>query len=123
MHDRASLKILVADDEHAIADTLAVILRQKGFETVAVYDGEAAVESARQWKPDLLLIDVIMPGMNGIEAAIQVRTLRPECRVLLFSGYAASVELLDDARVQGHHFEILAKPVHPAELLARLKSD
>lgn len=46
-----------------IADTLAVILNQSGFETTAVYDGKEAVEKARSWKPDLLLSDVMMPGL------------------------------------------------------------
>lgn len=118
--NRTRLKILIADDERTIADTLAIILRQSGFETDTVYDGHAAVEKARHWKPNLLLSDVMMPGINGIEAAIRVCKLIPECRVLLFSGHTMTADLLDDARVQGHHFEVLQKPIHPAELLARL---
>lgn len=117
--DWTRLKMLIADDERTIADTLAIILRQSGFETDAVYDGHAAVEKARHWKPDLLLSDVMMPGINGIESAVRVCKLIPECRVLLFSGHTMTANLLDDARVQGHHFEVLQKAVHPAELLAR----
>ncbi len=115
-------RVLVADDECVIADTLAVILNQTGFETAVVYDGHAAVEMARRWKPDLLLSDVMMPTMNGIDAAIQIRTMIPECRVLLFSGQAVTAEMLSDARLRGHHFEILEKPVHPADLIARLRT-
>jgi CheY-like chemotaxis protein len=120
--DRTTLKILIADDEHTIADTLAIILRKGGFDTVAVYDGKEAVEKARTWKPDLLLSDVMMPRMNGIEAAVEICKLIPECRVLLFSGYAASADLLLDSRIRGHNFEILQKPLHPADLIAHLQT-
>jgi CheY-like chemotaxis protein len=115
-------KVLVADDERVIADTLAIILNQSGFQATAVYSGEKAVETARTLQPDMLISDVIMTDLNGIDAAIKIRTMLPECKILLFSGQAATADLLDRARVQGHEFEILAKPVHPQDLLARLRS-
>jgi len=115
-------KVLVADDERVIADTLAIILNQSGFEAKAVYSGEKAVEMARNWMPEMLISDVIMTDLNGIDAAIKIRSLLPSCKILLFSGQAATADLLDRARVQGHEFEILAKPVHPQDLLARLRS-
>ena len=114
-------KVLVADDERVIADTLAIILNQSGFEATAVYNGEKAVEAARTLRPDMLISDVIMTDMNGIDAAITIRTMLPNCKILLFSGQAATADLLDRARSQGHEFEILAKPVHPQDLLARLQ--
>jgi len=115
-------RVLVVDDEQVIADTLAKILDLNGYDAAAVYTGTAAVESARALQPDLVICDVIMPDMNGIEAAIRIRTFLPACKILLFSGQAATADLLENARVQGHEFEILAKPVHPADLLAKLKS-
>jgi CheY-like chemotaxis protein len=115
-------KVLVVDDEHVIADTLAIILNQAGFEASAVYSGNDAVEQARQQKPELVISDVIMDDMNGIEAAIHIRKFLPECKILLFSGQAATADLLENARAQGHEFEILAKPVHPQDLLAKLRS-
>lgn len=114
-------KVLVVDDEQVIADTLAKILDLNGFEASAVYTGTAAVESARSIQPDLIISDVIMPDMNGIEAAINIRGFLPSCKILLFSGQAATADLLESARAQGHEFEILAKPVHPSDLLAKLK--
>jgi len=62
-----------------------------------------------------------MPDMNGIEAAIRIRKIHPGCKILLFSGQAATADLLEKARLQGHEFEILAKPVHPQDLLAKLR--
>jgi CheY-like chemotaxis protein len=114
-------KVLVVDDERVIADTLAIILNQSGFDASAVYTGTAAVDRAREERPDLIISDVIMPDMNGIEAAIRIRQLLPGCKILLFSGQAATADLLEKARQQGHEFEILAKPVHPQDLLAKLR--
>ena len=113
-------RVLVVDDEQVIADTLSIILNKAGFEASPVYTGTAAVESARTIQPDLIISDVIMPDMNGIEAAIQIRAFLPGCKILLFSGQAATADLLESARAKGHEFEILAKPVHPQDLLAKL---
>jgi CheY-like chemotaxis protein len=122
MHASKKPRVLVVDDEQVIADTLAKILDLNGYDASAVYTGTAAVESARALQPDLVISDVIMPDMNGIEAAISIRGFLPGCKILLFSGQAATADLLENARAQGHEFEILAKPVHPADLLAKLKS-
>ena len=123
MHDnnQAKPKVLVADDERVIADTLAIILNQSGFEATAVYSGEKAVEAAKTLKPDMLISDVIMTDLNGIDAAIKIRDLLPACKILLFSGQAATADLLERAEANGHHFELLVKPVHPRALLDRLK--
>ena len=117
----AKPKVLVADDERVIADTLAIILNQSGFEATAVYSGEKAVETAESLRPDMLISDVIMTDLNGIDAAIKIREMLPKCKILLFSGQAATADLLDRAQGQGHQFEILAKPVHPQDLLAKLR--
>jgi CheY-like chemotaxis protein len=114
-------KILVVDDERVIADTLAMILNQSGFEAVAVYSGEKAVELASTFVPDMLITDVIMADLNGIDAAIRIRALLPQIKILLFSGQAATADLLEKARAQGYEFEILAKPVHPHDLLTKLR--
>ena len=118
---RSKRKVLVVDDEHRIADTLAVILNQSGFDASAAYTGTQAVDRAKEIRPDLVITDVIMPDMNGIEAAIQIRAMLPACKILLFSGQAATADLLERARAQGHEFEILAKPVHPQDLLSKLR--
>jgi CheY-like chemotaxis protein len=115
-------RVLVADDEQVIANTLVIILNQAGFQARAVYSGEKAIEALEEFQPDMLISDVIMTGMTGIEAAIEVRTRLPKCKILLFSGQAATADLLERARAQGHEFEILAKPVHPTDLLAKLRA-
>jgi CheY-like chemotaxis protein len=114
-------KVLVADDERVIADTLAMILNQSGFSARAVYSGEKALELASEFTPDMLISDVIMADLNGIDTAIRMRDLLPEIKILLFSGQAATADLLEKARTNGHEFEILAKPVHPQDLLSKLR--
>jgi CheY-like chemotaxis protein len=120
--NRPRRKVLVVDDEKVIADTLAIILNQNGYEASAVYSGKSAVERAKEVVPDLVISDVIMQDMNGIEAAIAIRSVLPNTKILLFSGQAATADLLESARAQGHEFEILAKPVHPQDLLAKIKA-
>jgi CheY-like chemotaxis protein len=118
----ARSRVLVVDDERVIADTLAMILNQSGFEARPVYSGEKALEIATEWKPDMLISDVIMADLNGIEVAIRTRALLPKIKILLFSGQAATADLLEKARARGYEFEILAKPVHPQDLLSRLRN-
>jgi len=114
-------KVLVVDDERVIADTLAMILNQSGFQARAIYSGEGALEMASSFEPDMLISDVIMADLNGIDAAIRIKELLPKIKILLFSGQAATADLLDNARKQGYEFEILAKPVHPQDLLNKLR--
>jgi CheY-like chemotaxis protein len=120
--DEASSGVLIADDEPIIANTLTIILNQAGFETRAVYSGEEAAEIAQSFRPQLLISDVVVTGITGIEAAIQVRQKLPSCKVLLFSEQAARMDLLAKARSQNNEFEILAKPIHPIDLLAKLRT-
>ena len=121
MTDQATRRVLVLDDEQVIANTLALILNRSGFEARAVYDGQSAIESAQELAPDFLISDVIMAGMTGIDAAVRISEIVPHCHVILFSGQAATADLLERAEANGHHFELLVKPVHPRALLERLK--
>ena len=113
--------ILVVDDEKRIADTLRLILESKGYISEAAYDAASALQLCRIRIPSLVISDVVMPGMNGIELGIAIRHDFPSCQILLFSGQAATAEMLEDANAHGHSFELLAKPVHPAQLLERVK--
>jgi DNA-binding response OmpR family regulator len=111
------MRILIVDDEAVIADSLALIFRASGFEARSVYSGERAMELAPSFEPDVLISDVVMRGVTGIEVGIYVREHFPSCRVLLFSGQAATSDLIQAADTKGYHFDILTKPVHPNVLL------
>jgi len=110
----------VVDDEDVIASTLELILLSRGFAVRSFVDPTDAAEAARNEKPDFLLTDVMMPTVHGIDLAIKMREINPECCVLLFSGQASTSDLLAKASEEGHCFEILAKPVHPLELLSKI---
>jgi CheY-like chemotaxis protein len=114
-------RILVVDDELVIAATLASILDSQGFDAKAYTDAFEALKAARDKAPDLLICDVMMPSMSGIELAIEVQKFCDNCKVLLFSGQAATVDLLRVARAQGHDFELILKPIHPCDLLRRIQ--
>ena len=113
--------VFVVDDEVVIAETLAIILNQAGFQASAFDHPEKAIAALAELSPSLLISDVMMPGMTGIQLAIHFRKAQPECKVLLFSGQASTANLLEKARAQGYDFDILSKPVHPADLLAKLR--
>ena len=115
------LRILVADDEEGIVATMRLILENFGYEVHVAYNGMEAVTIAERFRPNLLLTDVMMPVMDGVDAALAIRKMLPECAVLLLSGSAQVVDLLSKARAQGIHFELLAKPVHPSEIIERIE--
>ena len=119
----ASVRILVVDDESVIAETVVEILKQEGFEAMAASSGSSAIELARTWSPDIVLSDVIMPRVDGIEMGIKIREIVPSCKIILFSGQAATVDLLEKAREQGHRFEILAKPIRPDQLVSIIRAN
>jgi CheY-like chemotaxis protein len=112
--------VLVVDDEPIIANTIVAILHMNGFAAGAAYSGEAALQMALLVPPVLLLTDVVMPGMSGIELAIAVTEAIPDCKTLLFSGQAITNDLLRDAK--GRQFTLLQKPVHPRDLLTEISN-
>lgn len=121
-NDRKDQRVLIVDDEQMIADTLAQILNASGFKARAVFSGEQAVPAAEEFQPEILLTDVIMRGVSGIDVGISISKMLPACRVILFSGQASTADLLDRAKAQGYLFEIIAKPIHPRDLLKVLNS-
>jgi DNA-binding NtrC family response regulator len=118
MKDKHS--ILVVDDEKNIADTVAWILQAAGYTARSAYDGSVALAMSREQTPDLIISDVLMPGISGVELAINASIEYPRCRILLFSGQAGGADMLDEARRQGHDFELLAKPIEPEDLVKKV---
>ncbi len=113
------LKVLVIDDERVVADTLAEVLRMHGFAPVALYSGEEAIEFAGRFQPDIVLSDIRMNQVDGIEAARMIRKLHPECRVILFT--ASQVSDKTKQMIDGLGFELLPRPLHPQQILSRLR--
>lgn len=114
-------RIFVVDDEHAIASSLAKILRYEGFDDVTYFtDPLKALGAVKAQPPDLLITDVVMLPMTGLELAMKMQELCASCKVILFSGSPSTSELLEIANSEGYNFEVLAKPIHPRELMAKI---
>ena len=111
--------VLVVDDEPLIVRSLAAILARNGFNTLCAHSGAEALDLAFRTAPDLLITDVAMPGMDGVELAMRLLGEIPSCKVLLFSAHASTIDL-NPARSAGFDFPLLAKPVHPRQMLARV---
>jgi len=115
--DQAPIRVLVVDDDHIVADSLALIVRGRGFESRAVYSGEDAAEVALAWKPDAVIADVIMGKLDGVALAMYLAEALPSCKVLLISGNLDAVEMMNKSKEPGRGFPLLAKPVHPDHIL------
>lgn len=114
-------RVFVVDDEKVIAATIEMILSQSGFIARSFTNPVDALDAALRETPDLLVSDVMMPQMSGVDLAIRLTAQCPDCRVLLFSGQAMTLDLLEAARANGRTFELLSKPVHPHDLLEAIR--
>lgn len=115
-------RILVVDDEPAITETLALIFSKNGYQVRTALSAEDAIELIAAWEPDLAILDVNLPRMNGIDLALVLRANRPACRLVLFSGHPSTQALMEEAAKRGNMFEILSKPVHPLFMLDYVSS-
>jgi CheY-like chemotaxis protein len=118
---RSGPLVFVVDDEPVIASTLAAILQMHGFSANFFTSPLEALIAARAKSPDLLISDVDMPSLSGIDLAIRMKALYPSCKILLFSGQPSTLDLLESARAQGHDFDLLLKPVPPPELILEIR--
>ena len=116
-----AIKVFVVDDEPVIASTVATILRMSGFTVLSFTDPVKALAYALVEAPNLIVSDVVMPGLSGVELALQIKALCPQCKVLLFSGQANTVNFLHDAERLGENFHIMPKPLRPSDLLRAIK--
>jgi DNA-binding response OmpR family regulator len=117
-----SRKILIVDDEVKVAETLDLIFSTRGYEVRVAFSAEQAIEVLAEWRPELAIVDVMLPRMNGIDFGIALKANYPDCVLLLLSGHPGTSALLEGASAQGHNFDILAKPLHPAFILDTVSS-
>ena len=111
-------KILIVDDEHVVLDTRVILFKSAGYDARAALSAEEALELIANWCPDLAVLDVVLPKMNGIDLAILLRARYPNCIIALSSGHPATDGLLAAAAASGHAFQLVVKPAHPQELLS-----
>src|ERR671930_1042954 len=115
-------KILVVDDEPLIADSLTLILSDHGYDALAAYGGRDALNKAETFTPELLLTDIVMPDLDGIQVAVRLGERCPACKVLFISGTCLASELPLDAQAVCFAFGFAEKPMHPLELLRRIRT-
>ena len=120
--NNAGVRVFVVDDEPEVAVTLSAILRINGFTSECFTNPVDALASALVNPPDLLLSDVVMPELSGIDLGLQIKALCPGCKVLLFSGHADTVDFQMDANRLGDNFHILPKPLNPSDLLVAIRA-
>jgi len=112
-----SLRISVVDDEVLIAWSFVMVLCNYGFDASFFTQPLQAIQAARYYAPDLLISEVSMPVLSGIEMAYEVQKQCPNCRVLLLSGHPNTADLITASQATGHTFEVLPKPIHPTALM------
>jgi DNA-binding response OmpR family regulator len=114
--------VLVVDDEPGVLNTLAMVLEQAGYSCLKSDSGQAAIDLAAGVAIDLALIDVNMPGMDGIAVGREIRKKVPNCKILLITGSAEGSDRIIAARTEGLEFDVVAKPVPPEELLEQISA-
>ncbi|HET8771541.1 MAG TPA: response regulator [Gemmatimonadaceae bacterium] len=112
---------LVVDDNELLARTLSDILRLAGWEVTMATSGVAAADQVARQPFDVVLMDIRMPGLDGVAAFKEMRAMRPDVRVVLMTAYSAP-DLVAEAEAAGV-VQVLSKPVNPATLLELLSKD
>ncbi len=112
-------RILVVEDEPALRDTLEWNLRREGYEVKTVADGIAGLQAGREWKPDLMVLDLMLPGMDGLEVCRQLRR-DTNFPILMLTARESETDRVVGLEVGADDY--ITKPFHLRELLARIKA-
>jgi len=115
-------KILIVDDEQDIIDFLGYNLKKEGFEVLSAHDGASGIEMAKLHQPDLILLDVMMPKMDGIEVCMELRELRQFENTLISFLTARGEDYSQLAGFKAGGDEYITKPIKPKILIARIKA-
>jgi len=114
-------RVLIVDDDQVIATTLRMILNRSGFDAVEAFSGSQALRLSSASHFDILVTDVMMEPMNGVELAKAFCEMYPEAQIFLISGTTeAAATVLADFNCE-HAFPLLKKPIYPGELIERLR--
>lgn len=112
--------VLVIDDDNSLRDTIAVMLDQEGFTTAHAADGRAGLERALTFKPDLLLIDLRLPGLSGVEVCKQIRSFNTKTPIIVLSALDDEIDKVLLLEIGADDY--LVKPFGVRELLARIRA-
>jgi two-component system chemotaxis response regulator CheY len=112
-------KVLIVDDSLYMRNHLAKLLGEHGYETVQAENGEEAVKTYRSAKPDVVLMDITMPKMNGMEALVEIRQSDLQAKVIMLT--ALNQQLVAARAIHMGAQDFLVKPVHSGQLLTALQ--
>jgi CheY-like chemotaxis protein len=115
------LCVFVVDDMPLVAYTVSAVLRDEGHSAIPYTDPTLALRDARSFMPDVLISDVEMPELGGVDLAIQVLAFCPGCKVFLMSGHRDPVKSLEEASAKGFHFPLFEKPLSARMLAEELE--
>ena len=113
-------KVLVVDDEETMVRSLSTLLRQEGYEVVAATDGQQALDTARAERPDLILLDVMLPGVDGLEVCRQIRVWST-VPIIMLTAKTAEVDKVVGLEVGADDY--VTKPFSGRELVARVRAN
>lgn len=112
-------KVLLVDDEEEFVSALAERLTLRGLEVETALDGEEALAKLHDRPPDVVILDVMMPGLGGLDVLRQIKASHPDTQVLLLTGHGSTKEGIEGMRLGA--FDYLIKPVDIEELLTKMK--
>jgi DNA-binding response OmpR family regulator len=115
-----ALRLLIADDNRDIADSLALLLERQGFEVRVAYDGQQAIDAARLVRPDVFIVDLVMPTLDGFQVAKQLRAMPEFERAVFVALSGLSDQAHFDEASKAQFDEYLVKPPNISLLLAIL---
>lgn len=114
-----SWKVLLVDDEEEFVTTLAERLELRGIDTSVATSGKDALTRIGTDRPDVVVLDVLMPGLGGLAVLDQIRTMDPKIKVILLTGRGAVND--DEQRVPPGAFDFLIKPVNIDDLIEKMR--
>ena len=113
-------RVLIVDDERLVADTLTLVFQKSGFNAKAAYDVNSAMEFVRNFRPDLLLCDITMPGKDGLALVNEITHELPSCRIMVLTGFYSNLKVVNEEASRLRlplPLSILTKPCQPDDLL------
>ena len=110
--------VLVVDDSQGICQTMYMILKRKGFEVECAYDGPSALDKVKQRTYDVILLDIRLPGMDGVEVFKHIQEVRPGARVMVMTAYALPEKVSQAMELGVEH--VFYKPLDMDELIGQI---
>lgn len=119
MKDKKDIKVLLVDDEEAFVDTLAQRLKMRELLVDVVYDGEQALSFIKKTEPDVIVLDLKMPGLHGIEVLREIKKVKQRIQVIILTGHGTEKDEAEAKQLGG--FDFLRKPADIDLLVAKIK--